>query len=97
MAGGVGLRHIHAAVLHGSFQRILHGGGIGSQRSGQLVVENIAGEVVDAVFTLVGIRGGQTDGGQHGGAAVGTVESIQHTHPTLAVHQLVIHGDVGHS
>ena len=42
----------------------------------------------------MGVCGGQTDGRQHGGAAVGTVESIQHTHPTLAIHQFTVHGNV---
>ena len=94
VAGNIRFGHSHTAVLHSRFQRIFHGGGIGSQRSGQLVVEHIAGEIVDAVVGLVGVCGGQTDGRQHGGAAVGTVESIQHTHPTLAIHQFTVHGNV---
>ena len=76
VAGGIRFGHSHAAILHGGLQRIFHGGGIGSQRSGQFVVEHIAGEVVDIALALVGIRGGQTDGRQNGGASITVVEAI---------------------
>ena len=95
--GGVtictGFRHSHAA-LHIRFQRIFHGGGIGGQGSGQLVVQQIGSVVVFAVFALVGICGGHADGGQHG---VRAVKAVQHAYLTLAVHHLIIHGDVGHA
>ena len=97
VAGNIRFGHSHTAVLHRRFQRIFHGGGIGSQRGGQLVAQSIAGVVVDAALSLVSVRAGQADGRQHGGAAVGTVEAIQHTHLTLAVHQFIVHGDVGNT
>ena len=97
VSGGIGLRHSHAAVLDSGLQRIFHVRGIGSQRSGQLVVEHIAGEVVDTIVGLVSVCGSQADGRQNGGAAVGTVEAIQHTHLPLAVRQFIVHGNVGNT
>ena len=97
VAGGIRFGHSHTAVLHGGLQCIFHGGGIGSQRSGQLVVQHIAGEVVDAALSLASVRGGQTDGGQHVGAAVGAVEAIQYAHLTLAVHHFVVHGNISNA
>ena len=97
MAGGIRLGHSHAAFLHGSFQRILHGGGIGSQRGGQFVVEHIAGEVVDAVLSLVSVCTGDADGGQHSIGALRTVEAIQHTHLPLTIQQVVARGDIGNT
>ena len=85
------------AILDRSFQRVLGGGSVGGQDGGQLIVQHIAGKVVDAALGLVSVRGGQTNGGQHGGAAVTVVEAIQHTHLTLTLHQFIVHGDVGHA
>ena len=97
MAGGVGLRHNHAAALDGGLQRILDSGGIGRKSRSQLVVEYIAGEVVDAVVGLVSVCGGQADGRQHGGAAITVVKAIQHTHLPLTIHQFIVHGDIGNT
>ena len=94
MAGGIGLSHDHAAVLHGSFQSIFRARGIGSQCSGQLVVQSIAGVVVDATLSLVSIGSGQADGGQHGVGALRVIEAIQYAHLTLTIHDLVAHGNV---
>ena len=93
VTGSVRLGH-GRAILDRSFQRVLDGGGIGGQGSGQLIVEHIAGEVVDAALGLVCFCAGQADGRQDGGAAVTVVETIQHTHLTLTVHQFIVHGDV---
>ena len=93
MTGSVRLGH-GRAVLDRSFQRIFHRGGIGSQRSGQLAIQHIAGVVVFSVFALVGIRGGHADGGQH---RVRAVKAVQHTYPAPTIHQLIVHGDVRHS
>lgn len=76
MAGGIRFGHSHAAILHGDFQSVLGSGGIGSQRGGQLVVQHIAGEVVDTALSLVSVCAGQTDGGQHVGASITVVEAI---------------------
>ena len=76
VAGGIRFGHGNTAVLDSGLQRIFHGSGIGSQRGGQLVVQHIAGEVVDAVLSLVSICVGQADGRQHGGAAITVVEAI---------------------
>ena len=97
VAGGIRFGHSHAAVLDSGLQCIFHGGGIGSQRSGQLVVEHIAGEVVDAVVGLACFCAGQADGRQDGGAAVTVVEAIQHAHLPLTVHDLIVHGNVGYA
>lgn len=97
MAGGIRLGHSHAAVLDSGLQLIFHVRGIGSQRSGQLVVEHIAGEVVDAALGLVSVCGGQADGRQHGVAAVGAVEAIQYAHLTLTVHHFIVHGDISNA
>jgi len=97
VAGGVRFGHGYAAVFHSSFQRILDRGGVGSQCSGQLVVQHIAGEVVDAAHGLVSVCGSQADGRQNGGAAVTVVEAIQHTHLPLTVQHFIAHGDVGHA
>ena len=95
VSGGIRFGHGHAAVLHGGLQRIFHVRGIGSQRSGQLVVEHIAGEVIDTIVGLVNVCGSQADGRQHGVAAITIVETIQHTHLTLTVQHFIVHGDVG--
>lgn len=97
MAGGIRFGHSHAAVLDSGLQLILHGGGIGSQRGGQLVVEHIAGEVVDTALSLVSVCAGQTDGRQYGIRAFRAIETIQHTHLTLTIHQFVVHGDVSNT
>lgn len=97
VAGGIRFGHSHAAVLHSRFQRVFHGGGVGSQRSGQLVVQHIAGEVVDAALGLVCFCAGQADGRQHGGAAITVVEAIQHTHLPLTIQQFIVHDGVGHA
>lgn len=97
VAGGVGLRHSNTAVLHGSFQSVLHIRSVGCESCGQLVVQHIAGEVVDTIVGLVSICAGQADGGQHVGAAVGAVEAIQHAHLPLTVHDLIVHGNVGYA
>ncbi len=97
MASGIRFGHSNAAVPDGGLQRIFDGGGIGSQRSSQLVVEHIAGKVVDAALGLVHVCGGQADSRQHGVGALRAIEAIQHTHLTLPVHQLIVHGDVGHA
>ena len=97
VSGGIGLRHSNTTVFDRNFQSILHSGGIGSQRGGQLVVEHIAGEVVDAIVGLVSVCVGQADGRQHGGAAITVVEAIQHTHLTLTIQQFIVHGDVGNT
>ena len=94
VAGGIRFGHSHADVLHSRFQRIFHSGGIGSQGGGQLIVQQIAGKVVDAALGLVSVRGGQTEGGQHGVASLRAVETIQHAHLPLTVHDLIVHGDV---
>jgi len=96
MTGRIGLSHGNAAVLNSNLQSVLYSGRIGSQCSGQLVVQSIAGEVVDTTLSLVGVRGGQTDGSEHGIAALRAIEAIQHANLTLTVHDLVAHGDVGH-
>lgn len=97
VAGGIRLGHSHAAVLHGGFQCIFHGGGIGSQRRGQLVVQHIAGEVVDAALSLVSVCAGQADGRQYGIGAFRAIKAIQRTHLTLALHQFIVHGNVSHA
>ena len=96
MASGIRLGHSHAAVLHGSFQSVLHIRSVGCESCGQLVVQSIAGEVVDATLSLVSVRSGQANGGQHGVGALGVVEAIQYAHLTLAVHHLVAHGDISY-
>ena len=97
VTGGVRFGHSHAAVLHGGLQCIFDSGGIGSQCGGQLVVEHIAGEVVDAARGLVSVCGSQADGRQHGGAAITVVEAIQHTHLPLTIHQFIVHSDIGNT
>ena len=97
VASGIRLGHSHAAVLDSNFQSVLHVRGIGSQCSGQFVVQNIAGEVVDSIFGLMSIGSGQADGGQHSIGAVTAVEAIQHAHLTLTVHHLVVHGNIGNA
>ena len=97
VSGGIGLRHSNTAVLHSGLQSILDSGGIGSQRSGQLVVEHIAGEVVDAALGLVSVRSGQTDGRQYGIGAFRAVEAIQHTHRALTVHHFIVHDDISNA
>lgn len=97
VSGGIRLVHGHTAVLDGGLQCIFHGGGIGSQRGGQLVVEHIAGEVVDAALGLVSVCGSQTDSGQHGVGTLEAVKTIQHTDRALTVHQLIAHGNVGNA
>ena len=96
VTGSVRLGH-GRAILDRSFQRVLGGGSVGGQDGGELVVEHIAGEVVDAALGLVSVRSGQTDGRQYGIGAFSAVEAIQHTHLTLALHQFIVHGDVGHA
>ena len=97
VSGGIRFGHGNTAVLHGGLQRIFHVRGIGSQRSGQLVVQHIAGEVVDVILSLVSVCAGQADGRQNGGAAVTVVEAIQHTHLPLTVHHFIAHGDIGNT
>ena len=97
MSGGIRFGHSHAAVLYGGFQSVLHGGGVGSQRGGQLVVEHIAGKVIDAIVGLVSFCVGQADGRQYSVAAVGGVKAIQHTDRALTVHHFVVHGDIGNT
>ena len=97
VAGDIRFGHGHAAVLHSGLQRIFDSGGIGNQRSGQFVVEHIAGEVVDTALSLVSVCAGQTDGRQNGDASITVVEAIQHAHLTLALHHFIVHGDVGHA
>ena len=94
VAGGIRFGHSHAAVLDSGLQLILHGGGIGSQCRGQLVVQHIAGEVVDAVVGFVSICGRYADGGQH---RVSAVEAIQHAHRALTVHDFIVYGDIGNA
>ena len=96
MTGRIGLSHGNAAVLHGNFQSVLESGRIGSQCGGQLVVQSIAGVVVDTTLSLVGICVGQADGGQHGVGALRVVEAIQYAHLALAVHHFVVHGDISY-
>ena len=43
------------------------------------------------------ICAGQSDGGQHGVAAVRAIEAIQHTHRALVVHHFVVHGNIGNA
>lgn len=97
VAGGIRLGHSYAAVLHGGFQSVLDIGRIGGQGSGQFVVQSIAGVVVDSALSLVSIGGGQASGGQHGVGALGVVEAIQYAHLALAVHHLIVHGDVSNA
>ena len=97
VAGGIRFCQGNAAVPYGGFQSVLHGGGIGSQRSGQLVVEHITGKEVNAILGLVGVCGGQADSRQHGVGALGVVEAIQHTYRALAVHHFIAHGDIGNT
>ena len=92
MAGCVSLGHDYATVFHSSFEGVLHIGGIGRQRCGQLVVQHIAGVVADAALGLVGVCRRQADGGENGVAAI---EAIQHTYLPLAVYQFIVHADVG--
>ena len=40
---------------------------------------------------------GQADGRQYGIRAFRAIKAIQHTHLTLALHQFIVHGDVGHA
>lgn len=93
VTGSVRLGH-GRAILDRSFQRVLGGGSVGGQDGGELVVQQIGSVIVFAVFALVGICGRYADGGQH---RVSAVEAIQHTHLTLALHQFIVHGDVGHA
>ena len=72
MTGRIGLSHGNAAVLNSNLQSGLHVRGIGSQCSGQFVVQSIAGEVVDTIFRLTSIGSSQTNGGQHG---IGTLRA----------------------
>ena len=97
VSGGIRFGHGNTAVLGSGLQRIFHGGGIGSQRGGQLVVEHIAGEVVDVILSLVSVCAGQADGRQHGVAAFRAIKAIQHTHRALTVQHFIVHGDVGHA
>ena len=97
VAGNICLGHGHATVLDDGFQSVLDGGGVGSQRGGQLVVQHIAGKVVDASLGLVSVCVGQPDGRQYSVAALRAIEAIQHTHLTLTVHQFIVHGDVSNA
>ena len=97
VAGDIRFGHNHAAAPDGGLQRILDSGGIGRKSRSQLVVEHIAGEVVDAALSLVSVCAGQTDGRQYGIRAFRAIKAIQHTHLTLALHQFIVHGDVGHA
>ena len=94
MTGSIRLGHGNADVLHGSFQSVLRACGIGSQCGGQLVVQSIRRVIVDAALSLVSICGSQADGGQHGVGALRAIKAIQHTHMTLTIHDLVVHGNV---
>lgn len=49
---------------------------VGCESCGQLVVQSIAGEVIDIALSLVSIGSGQANSGQHGGTAVTVVEAI---------------------
>ena len=74
MAGDIRFGHNHAAALDGGLQRILDSGGIGRKSRSQLVVEHIAGEVVDAVLSLVCIGSDQANSGQHGAGALRAIK-----------------------
>ena len=97
VAGGIRFGHGNAAVLDSGLQRVFDRGGIGSQCRGQLAVQSIAGKVVDSALSLVSVRSGQADSRQHGVAALRAIKAIQHTHLTLTIHQLTVHGDVGYA
>ena len=96
MTGSIGFGHGNATVLHGSFQSVLHIRRIACESCGQLIVQSIAGEVVDTALRLVSLGSGHADSGQHGVGAIRGVEAVQHANLTLIVHQLIVHGDVGH-
>ena len=97
VTGSVRLSHSHAAVFHSRFQSVLDRGGVGGQDGGQLVVQSIAGVVVDTALALVCFCAGQADGRQNGGASITVVEAIQHAHLTLTIHDLTVHGDVSNA
>ena len=77
----IGLIHDLATVFNSLFQGVLSGGSISGQGIAQCLVQYIAGEVVGAALSGVGICGSQADSLQHGVIS----EAIEDTHLIGAV------------
>ena len=88
----VRLGHGLAAVPDGNLQRIFDGSGVGSQGIRQGFVQLVGGKVEHAVPSLVSVGLAQPNGLEHRIIR----KAVQHSYPTLPIHQFVIHSDVSY-